>query len=95
LHLEGQNKGVIIVNRVKKCDICSRWKHSNKICKGKLTCPRCGEHYGEADCCSQSSCINYRKEHSLDMACLVFEYFKLINVICAYVNVDFVLAKNF
>ncbi|XP_036146975.1 uncharacterized protein LOC118647013 [Monomorium pharaonis] len=75
------------INRVRKCLTCSRWGHSAYACRGTPTCSRCDEAHKSETCYSISvRCANCKGNHqSFDVKCPIFEKFKIINIIMAYI----------
>ncbi|XP_036146450.1 uncharacterized protein LOC118646828 [Monomorium pharaonis] len=76
------------INKVRKCTICCRWGHSNKLCRGTPRCEKCGRDHELRDCnIDLLRCSNCGGDHgALDTICPSFLHFKLINYVMAYTN---------
>ncbi|GFV21111.1 uncharacterized protein TNCV_4267441 [Trichonephila clavipes] len=47
-----------------RCFQFQRYGHSKNVCRGKLTCPRCGESgHDSADCTKKEQCLNCKGDH--------------------------------
>lgn len=84
------------VSSVRKCLKCSRWGHSMRSCRGNIVCPRCALNHAERDCKNTiEKCANCGECHyAFDLVCKVFEQYKLINTVMAYLNENYLRARQ-
>ncbi|XP_036146451.1 uncharacterized protein LOC118646829 [Monomorium pharaonis] len=76
------------INKPRKCTKFCRWGHSDRMCRGKVRCSRCGEDHPIEECTEDTyKCVNCGGPHSpFERSCPSFQYQNLIAHVMAYVN---------